>query len=299
MKNEMNESKRRNNMKLIWVSLLLIICCGFGAHSFGQVPPEKYDCSDATENTLKGQGTKDDPFVLCLPNHLKLIGRSYPLSAHYVMGQDIDFKNLGSWALSLAPFRNIENQFEMMATEMTQLQWFLSTGKIPSSFRRLGHCNNPLYIDREMMCPQNPVELVSFKEIEEYIKELNNFLGLSGCHGTPKDSKGCYRLPTEDESKQAAGDTIPVSSALFDKSAWYWENSEYKTHPVALKQANNYGLYDVLGNVWEWTSTRDESLRVIRGGSWSDGAWDLRSASYHRNPGFKNSVVGFRLVRTL
>ena len=49
--------------QLIWVSLLLIICCGFGAHSFGH-PPEGYDCNNAAENVLTGQGTKDDPFVL-------------------------------------------------------------------------------------------------------------------------------------------------------------------------------------------------------------------------------------------
>ena len=289
--------------QLIWVSLVLIICCGFGAHSFGQVPPQ-YDCNNAAENTLTGQGTKDDPFVLCLPNHLKLIGQSYLLSAHYVMGQDIDFKNLGSWVLSLAPFRNIENQFEIMATEMTQLQWFLSTKKkIPSSFRRSGDCNNPLYINNEMMCPQNPVEKVSFEEIEEHIKELNNSLGLSGCHGTPKDSKGCYRLPTEDEWEQAAGDAMTISS--FDKIAWYGENSDEKTHPVALKQPNNYGLYDILGNVWEWTSTVTTvtgygSYRFIRGGSWYNDAWDLRSAN--RSYGLPDrgySYLGFRLVRTL
>ena len=282
--------------QLIWVSLVLIICCGFGANSFGQ-----YDCSDAAENTLKGQGTKDDPFVLCLPNHLKLIGQPDSLSAHYVMGQDIDFKNLASWALSLASFQNIENQFEMMDTEMTQLQWFLSTGKIPSFFRRSGDCDNPLYIDSEMMCPQNPVETVSFEEIEEYIKELNDSLGHSDCNETPNDSKGCYRLPTDEEWELAAGDEMETPLANI---AWYWKNSEKKTHPVALKQANNYGLYDVLGNVWEWTSTRSwKSLwlgRVIRGGSWSNGAWNLRSANRgYGYPGEEYSNVGFRLVRTL
>ena len=285
--------------QLIWVSLVLIICCGFGTQSFGKVPPQ-YDCNNAAENTLKGQGTKDDPFVLCLPNHLKLIGRIYPLSAHYVMGQDIDFKNLGSWVLSLASFRNIENQFEMMATEITQLQWFLSTKKIPSSFRSSGDCDNPLYIDSEMMCPLNPVETVSFNEIEEYIKELNNSLGLSGCNGTPKDSKGCYRFPTNGEWKQAAGDVMTISSDFFDKIAWYEENSSEKTHPVALKQANNYGLYDILGNVWEWTSTISGSYRFIRGGSWDGLALYLRSAfRYSGHPGEEYSFVGFRLVRTL
>ena len=217
------------------------------------------------------------------------------------MGQDIDFKNLGSWALSLAPFRNIENQLEMMATEMTQLQWFLSTKKIPSFVTRSGDCNNPLYIDREMMCPLNPVEQVSFNEVQEYIKELNNSLGLSGCNGTPKDSKGCYRLPTDEEWGQAAGNAMTISSAFLDEIAWYWENSDEKTHPVALKQANNYGLYDILGNVWEWTSTSaGGSSLVFRGGSWYGSAWSLRSANRNDGyPGKGNSDVGFRLVRTL
>ena len=189
-------------------------------------------------------------------------------------------KCFSSWALSLAPFRNIENRFEMMATEMTQLQWFLSTGEIPFSFRRSGDCNNPLHIDSEMMCPQNPVEKVSFYEVQKYIKELNNSLGLSDCNGTLKDSKGCYRLPTDEEWELAAENAITIFSAFPDKIAWYWENSDEKTHPVALKQANNYGLYDVLGNVWEWTSTRtgSGSYRVIRGSSWYGSAWYLRSA---------------------
>ena len=159
-----------------------------------------------------------------------------------------------------------------------------------------------IYIDSEMMCPQNPVEKVSFHEIQEYIKELNDSLGLSGCNGTPKDSsKGCYRLPTKDEWEQAAGDAMTISPA-FDKIAWYWNNSGGKTHPVALKRANNYGLYDVLGNVWEWTSTstRTGAHLVIRGGSWNYYAWYLRSANRDfRIPGGGYNVVGFRLVRTL
>ena len=83
--------------------------------------------------------------------------------------------------------------------------------------------------------------------------------------------------------------------------AWYWKNSEKKTHPVALKQANNYGLYDVIGNVWEWTSTKSLWwFPVIRGGSWSGISWSLRSALRNdRLPGMEYSYVGFRLVRTL
>ena len=147
-----------------------------------------------------------------------------------------------------------------------------------------------------MMCPQNPVETVSFEEIEEYIKELNDSLGLSGCNETPKNSKGCYRLPTNGEWEQAAGDTIETPLANI---AWYSDNSGGKTHPVALKQANNYGLYDVLGNVWEWTSTSSWTslwlLRVVRGGSWSGGAWYLRVEDRGNGDPGGNSHVGSAL----
>ena len=106
-------------------------------------------------------------------------------------------------------------------------------------------------------------------------------LDFQDCNGTPKDSKGCYRLPTDEEWELAAGDAMEITPLA--NIAWYRNNSGEKTHPVALKQANNYGLYDVLGNVWEWTSTRSWRslwlLRVIRGGSWySYVAWYLRSA---------------------
>ena len=152
------------------------------------------------------------------------------------------------------------------------------------------------------MCPQNPVETVPFHKIQKYIKELNDSLGLSDCNGTPKDSKGCYRLPTDEEWELAEGDAMEITPLA--NIAWYWKNSGEKTHPVALKKANNYGLYDVLGNVWEWTSTRSWrnlwSSRVIRGGSWYNFAWNLRSAArFSGFPGGGSSYVGFRLVRTL
>ena len=69
------------------------------------------------------------------------------------------------------------------------------------------------------------------------------------------------------------------------------------------KKPNNLSLYDMLGNVWEWTnslSDQGNSARVIRGGSWGSGARGFRSAyRFNLAPGFRDNHVGFRLLRTL
>ncbi|AEE51816.1 formylglycine-generating enzyme family protein [Haliscomenobacter hydrossis] len=129
-----------------------------------------------------------------------------------------------------------------------------------------------------------------------------------------------YRLPTEAEweyaargGKQSRGFEFSGSNNA-DEVAWRAKNSEGKTQPVGLKKANELGIYDMSGNVWEWcwdgigkkrpsagidpkgaaTGTR----RVLRGGSWSDVEGilvDFLAGSY---PGPKNCFIGFRLAMT-
>ena len=178
----------------------------------------------------------------------------------------------------------------------------LSTGKIPSFFRRSGDCDNPLYIDREMMCPQNPVETVSFEEIQEYIKELNDSLGLSGCNGTPNDSKGCYRLPTDEEWELAVGDAMEITPLA--NMAWSRGNSGGKTHPVALNkpitmvfmmslETYGSGRVQVRGEVCGWAA-----IFVAVVGSTTRGSWRSMNR-FGRDLDEENNNVGFRLVRTL
>jgi formylglycine-generating enzyme required for sulfatase activity len=153
-----------------------------------------------------------------------------------------------------------------------------------------------------------------------------------------------YRLPTEAQWEYAARATTSTAYAnpvYFDSSntetsfgfnsnlhamGWYWYNNAIKnssdvaayssgTKPVAVKQANKWGLYDMHGNVWEWCQDLGDgsdyssdpvtdpqgdatgSIRVIRGGSWESLAEGARSARRHGNtPGSRNYYFGFRLV---
>ena len=139
-----------------------------------------------------------------------------------------------------------------------------------------------------------------------------------------------YRLPTEAEWEYAcrAGTTTPWSCGT-DKKALKicaWFNSNWgrlfgggpKTHPVGEKQPNPWGLYDMHGNVWEWVEdcwhdnyegapTNGSAwtqgscqARVLRGGSWDNDPWDLRSAfRVWNDPGNRYFSYGFRVARTL
>ena len=113
------------------------------------------------------------------------------------------------------------------------------------------------------------------------------------------------RLPTEWEWEKAAkaGTNTPYywGDAMDDSFAWYRKNSSKKTHPVGSKKPNGYGLYDMAGNVWEWTaSDHDAGGKVLRGGSWRNSQTSLRSA--HRImslPLFKYHYVGFRCAQSV
>ncbi|MBW2092579.1 MAG: formylglycine-generating enzyme family protein, partial [Deltaproteobacteria bacterium] len=141
-----------------------------------------------------------------------------------------------------------------------------------------------------------------------------------------------YRLPTEAEWEYAcrAGTQTAFASGKLaatqngydpnlDRMGWYKKNSNGSTHPVAQKEPNAWGLYDMHGNVWEWCQDRHErwygkfnstpvidpkggrfgKKRVFRGGSWFAGPEYCRSADRLRAPpDFKSPGLGFRVVRS-
>ena len=127
-----------------------------------------------------------------------------------------------------------------------------------------------------------------------------------------------YRLPTEAEweySARANQNFKFAGSDKVDEVAWYDINSR-QTHPVGQRKPNDFGLYDMSGNVWEWCWDRYGSYssgrytdptgmdkgpyRVYRGGSWYDDAKGTRvSYRIHSDPTKSFNTLGFRLVRTL
>jgi formylglycine-generating enzyme required for sulfatase activity len=81
--------------------------------------------------------------------------------------------------------------------------------------------------------------------------------------------------------------------------AWFRRNSGGRTHAVGQLLPNAYALYDTHGNVWEWISSEQRSYSVVRGGSWSNDARGLRSASRGHGPGARFGALGFRLERQI
>ncbi len=186
--------------------------------------------------------------------------------------------------------------FALGKYEVTQAQWVAIMGDNPSVNQG----------------PTLPVDSVSWNDVQIFIQRLNT---RTGKH---------YRLPTEAEWEYAAraGTSTPYSFGddlgQLSQQAWFAANSDGKAHPVGEKLPNQFGLHDMLGNVWEWVQdcykesyvgaaadgravTRQANCeRVDRGGAWVSGPRNLRSANRDwGSPNYRLNNLGFRLARNL
>ncbi len=178
------------------------------------------------------------------------------------------------------------------AFEVTQAQWMAVMGSNPSYHKN---------------CDQCPVEQVSWRDVQEFLEKLNALTGKN------------YRLPTEAEWEYAArgGNRSKgykySGSHNIEEVAWYGDNSGDRTHAVGQKKANELGLYDMSGNVWEWCSDwygeyssssqtnpqgpSGDSYRVFRGGSWHFTASGCRVADRSNlTPDYRSHNIGFRVA---
>lgn len=115
-----------------------------------------------------------------------------------------------------------------------------------------------------------------------------------------------YRLPTDEEWVWAATggkkseEYDYAGSNNIDEVAWYYFNSEKTTHPVGQKKPNELGIYDMAGNVLEWTETANGSNRYVRGGSWSAYGYECEiDHQLEYNANIMDFRIGFRVCRSI
>jgi formylglycine-generating enzyme required for sulfatase activity len=182
--------------------------------------------------------------------------------------------------------------FYMGKYEVTQEQYRKVIGRNPSYFtaeRAGGPAEN------------HPVDSVTWKDAQAFLKKLNAM-----------EKTRAYRLPTEAEWEYAAraGTEDETQGAKRQEVAWYVSTAKFVTHPVGQKKPNAWGLYDMLGNVWEWVADwYNEQVQpdgpkgpasgkehVLRGGGYASHDKNVRVSVHAGGPG---SVIctGFRVVR--
>ena len=172
-----------------------------------------------------------------------------------------------------------ERNFLMSKTPLTQTVWSVIMRNNPSRFQN----------------GDNPVDNVSWYDCKQFLKKINSY-------EIVKNAGFEFRLPTEDEwmfAYRADGHETEEglnNPAALQETAWFLENSGNGTHPVAQLKPNAFGLFDMLGNVWEWTQSGDAQHRVVCGGSWNRSkekfAVDLKKSLI---PDKADSNIGFRL----
>lgn len=234
--------------------------------------------------------TPERPNVVDLGNGVKLETVNLP-GGEFTMGGE-------RYGDEKPPHRVRVSPFAIGKYPVTQAQWKAVMGSDPSRFKG----------------GDRPVENVSWNDVNEFIRRLNQKTGLQ------------FRLPTEAEWEYAAraGSTTEYCFGDDEKQlgdyAWFSKNSGSTTHPVGQKKPNDFGLFDMHGNVWEWCSDwysdsyyeeckrqgivadpsgpTAGSDRVVRGGGWYSDAVNCRSANRSFGaPGNRSVHLGFRLVR--
>lgn len=230
-------------------------------------------------------------FGLNQPDAYNLVlvkGGTFTMGCTSEQGSDCDDDEKTSHQVTL-------DDFYIAKYEVTQAQWRSVMGGDPPNLNFKG-------------CDECPVEGVSWENIQDFLKKLNVKTGKK------------FRLPTEAEweyaargGKKSQGYKYVGSNNAYEV-LWFDPNSGSKTYPVGSKKANELGLYDMSGNVWEWcqdwyglyssnaqmnpTGPNSGSSRVIRGSGWNIDLREYRVSNRDfRTPSDNDGYLGFRLAQ--
>ncbi len=215
-----------------------------------------------------------------------------PIKMVFVKGGDLQLGCIADQGDSCRerelPSHNVKlTDFYIGETEVTQAQWMAV----------MGHDNNPSYWKGNTL----PVERVSWVECRRFIIRLNKYLAAELPEGYH------FALPSEAQWEYAARGGMKSAGMRYAGSndlkqiAWFYDNSNQHTHDVRIKTANELGIFDMSGNVWEWCedwydenfyaentdwnnpmNNQETSYRVQRGGSWNYAASYSRCATRDR-----------------
>ena len=285
-------------------------------HAVGQKKPNAYGLYDMLGNVLEWTSTdKDGKLVNCGGAENASASGCGSKKRHYADPPDKKYNNVGFRLVSLseAEYKAAaaraeaewkaaaktamaklsdemvpipSKDYAMSKFEVTQALWLAVMGKKTSKFQG----------------PHQPVVNVSWDDCQKFLEKLNAKPEIIA-------SGRQYRLPTADEWEfacraGAAGyyckleDGTEITEKTLCEVAWFEGNSDGRTHAVGQKKPNAYGLYDMLGNVWEWTSTDEDGKLVNCGGAENASASGCGSKKRRSAdpPDKKYNNVGFRLV---
>ena len=224
------------------------------------------------------------------------------------MAEGVTYENVGKLMIAVPG-----KEFSILATEVTQELYESVMGENPSKFK--GEKNLPVenvsWYDAVYFCNKlsakcglTPVYAVDGEpDVEKWSYAPHKGNIITGT--VSQNEENGYRLPTMEEWQYAAkgGQEFKYSgSGNLYEVGWYADNSGRKTHPVAQKNPNGYGLYDMSGNVFEWcwdSDGHDSNLRCYCGGSWSSDAnyCEVGDESW-LNASYASNGLGFRVVRS-
>ncbi len=184
--------------------------------------------------------------------------------------------------------------------------------QIPEGYFRGVSIKPFLLWDTPLTANNYPITNVSWNDALEICNSLSKKLKLEEAYSLSPEAicwnklANGFRLPTELEWEWACmGGGTKDPYGPIDDIAWHAENSDRKIHPVKQKQPNNYGLYDMLGNVYEWcwdpyNAIEDNGLRAIRGeGCSAAPIYVLAALHWLERYDFQSNHLSFRCARTI
>lgn len=249
-----------------------------------QTAPAKKPANKTTPQSGMSKSEKERILQNLINNMVLVEGGTFTMGATPEQGSDAYPNEKPAHQVTLS-------SFSIGKYEVTQKEWQAVMGSNPSYFKGFNR----------------PVEQVSWDDCQEFLRKLNE---ITGKH---------FRLPTEAEWEYAArGGSRSLNykyagSDNLSSVAWYDSNSGSETHPVGQKSANELGLYDMSGNVWEWCQdwygnyrsnsqsnplgVNTGSCRIYRGGGWRSVMGLCRSLyRYNVAPSGRDNDLGLRLA---